>query len=203
MGTKGVFHRSVLVALALVAAFVLAGCSKPAADPAAPKPGAKAQPQQPGAAMVLTSTAFQEGAMIPAAYTGDGKDVSPPLAWSGAPKGTVTFALIMDDPDARLGPFVHWLICEISGNTQILPEAMPKGDVVTAPISAVQGVNSFKNTGYGGPHPPKSETHRYFFKLYALDAALEMPGGFSKKQLEEAMKDHILAQATLMGKYGR
>jgi hypothetical protein len=153
--------------------------------------------------MALTSTAFQEGAMIPAAYTGDGRDASPPLAWSGVPDGTATFALIMDDPDARMGPFVHWLICEISGITRMLPEAIPKEDTVTAPVSAIQGVNSFKNTGYGGPHPPKGETHRYFFKLYALDTTLEMPGGFSKKQLEEAMKGHILARGTLMGKYGR
>jgi Raf kinase inhibitor-like YbhB/YbcL family protein len=193
MAVKRALCGSALAALAFAAMFVIADCSKPAAHAQAP----------PVATMKLTSTAFEGGGKVPVDYTGDGKNISPPLAWEGVPDRAVTFALIMDDPDARMGPFVHWLICEILREARMLPEAIPKEENVTGPVSAVQGVNSFRTVGYSGPHPPKGETHRYVFRLYALDSRLEMPGGFSKKQLEEAMKDHILAQGTLVGKYGR
>jgi len=194
MANKVLLSGCVAIIFASAAAFAMASSPKAAPHAAAP---------QPATAMVLTSPAFKEGDLIPKDYTGDGKNMSPPLAWDRVPEGTVTLAIIMDDPDARMGPFVHWLICEISGVTRMLPEGVPKDDTVTTPVSAVQGVNSARSVGYTGPHPPKGETHRYYFKLYALDERLKMPGSFSKKQLEAAMKDHILAQATLMGRYGR
>lgn len=187
-------HAGVLTVLAVEAAVLLAGCSKPASEAEGP---------QPKGGMALTSPAFREGGSIPADYTADGRNVSPPLEWTDAPEGAATFALIVDDPDAPLGAFVHWLICEMPGRTRALPEAVPKQEDVSSPVVAVQGNNGFRQVGYGGPRPPKGETHRYVFRLFALDAELHMSGGFNKKQLEEAMKGHILAQARLVGKYGR
>ncbi len=181
------------VAFASAAGAALAGSAAAAAGTA----------PQAAAAMTLTSPAFEQGALIPKDYAGDGKNTSPPLAWDRVPEGTVSFALIMEDPDARMGPYIHWLICDLSGTTRMVPEGLPKEDTLTRPVSAVQGTNSAKGVGYTGPRPPKGENHRYFFRLYALDERLDIPGSFSKKQLEAAMKDHILAQATLMGRYGR
>jgi len=149
--------------------------------------------------MQLTSTAFGEGATIPQKYTGDGADVSPPLTWSGAPEGTQSFALICDDPDAPRGTWVHWVLSNLPADQKDLPE----GASSTLPSGARQGKNDFGKTGYGGPAPPPGKPHRYFFKLYALKSALDLAAGATKQQLEKAMKDHILAQAQLMGKYGR
>lgn len=164
------------------------------------------EPEQPPAegAFVLTSPAFKEGEAIPIDYTADGRDVSPPLVCDKVPEGTTTFALIMDDPDARrIGAFTHWLICEIPGATRFLPEAVPSEETVGAPVSAAQGINGFRNIGYGGPSPPPGRPHRYYFRLYALDTGLDMTGGFSKQQLLAAMKGHVLAEAELMGTYAR
>lgn len=139
---------------------------------------------------------------MPRQYTGDGQDLSPPLAWDAVPEGTLSFALIMEDPDAPLRTFTHWLICDIPATTRALPEGIPKRENVGTPVRAVQGVNGFRKVGYGGPMPPKGATHRYVFTLYALDAALDLPGGFNRNQLREAMRGQILAQGTLKAKYG-
>ncbi len=160
-----------------------------------------AVPVQVEGALALSSPAFENGGTIPTMYTGEGEDVSPALVWKDAPDGVRTFALIMDDPDAPVGTFTHWLICEIPAGTQWLPDGVPKEGEVSAPIQAVQGLNGFDKTGYGGPRPPKGKAHRYYFRLYALDERLEMPPGFSKSQLRAAMKGHILAEAELMGRY--
>jgi Raf kinase inhibitor-like YbhB/YbcL family protein len=153
-----------------------------------PMEGASEMPIQ------ITSAAFEEGATIPVKFTCDGQDISPPLAWSGVPEGTQSLVLISDDPDAPAGTWVHWVLFDLPADTDALPEGVQ--DVGT------DGNNSWRRLGYGGPCPP-SGTHRYFFKLYALDTALNLKEGASKEDVEKAMQGHILAQAQLMGKYGR
>ena len=150
--------------------------------------------------MVLTSSAFEEGAMIPSKFTCDGENVSPALSWSGAPAGVKTFALIADDPDAPMGTWVHWVIFNIPDSVNHLAEAVPA--VPTLPNGAVQGKNDFRKIGYGGPCP-LGGVHRYFFKLYALDTRLALQPGSTKAELLKAMEGHILAQAQLMGRYSR
>jgi Raf kinase inhibitor-like YbhB/YbcL family protein len=151
--------------------------------------------------MQLTSTAFAEGAAIPAKYTCDATNVSPPLKWSGAPAGAKSLALIVDDPDAPAGTWVHWVLYDLPASTSELAEDVPKSQYVAG--GAKQGLNDFRRLGYGGPCPPHGKPHRYFFKLYALDAVLELKPGLTKKDLESAMEKHILARAELMGTYQR
>ncbi len=146
--------------------------------------------------LAITSPAFSTGQPIPAKYTCDGQDISPPLHWSDESTGTQSFALVMDDPDAPVGTWVHWVLFNVPADLRDLPEkaAPPKG--------SLEGKNSWGRLGYGGPCPP-SGTHRYFFKLYALDTTLNLASGASKEQLLKAMEGHILAQAELMGVYSR
>lgn len=151
-------------------------------------------------AFEIKSSAFKNNEMIPPVYTCDGKDISPPLSWNDAPAGTKSFALINDDPDAPVGTWDHWLIYSIPAGTHELAENMPKDAQLKN--GAKQGKNGWGKTGYGGPCPP-SGVHRYFFKLYALDAELSLPAGATKQQVESAMKGHILAEAQLIGKYTR
>ncbi|MHB2153543.1 YbhB/YbcL family Raf kinase inhibitor-like protein [Calditrichota bacterium GD2] len=150
--------------------------------------------------MKLISSAFEEGRMIPPKYTCDGQDVSPPLSWSDVPQETRSFALICDDPDAPMGTWVHWVIYNIPDTTRSLPEAIPPSERLDN--GTLQGKNDFKRYGYGGPCPPGG-THRYFFKLYALDDKLDLPPGATKAQLLQAMNGHIVGEAQLMGKYSR
>lgn len=153
-------------------------------------------------ALVLKSPAFADKGAIPKQYTCEGPDVSPPLSWSGAPQGTKSFALIVDDPDAPdpKAPkmtYVHWVVHNIPAGTMSLPEGATRDGL---PAGAVQGLNDWKRVGYGGPCPPIGR-HRYFHKLYALDSnlpGLERP---TKQQLLDAMKGHILAEAQLVGTY--
>lgn len=152
-------------------------------------------------AIKVTSTAFQEGTTMPTKYTGDGNDVSPPLAWSGIPDGAKSIALICDDPDAPVGTWVHWVLYNLPPNTAELAENVPRQD--TLPNGARQGRNDFGKIGYGGPAPPPGPAHRYYFKIYALDAVLDLKPGDTKTQLVKAMEGHILAQGQLMGKYQR
>lgn len=151
-------------------------------------------------AMNLTSSAFAEGTMIPRKYTCDAEDTSPDLKWSGAPKGTQSLALICDDPDAPVGTWVHWVLFNIPADVTALPAGIPAE--ATLENGARQGKNDFRKLGYGGPCPPGG-THRYYFKLYALDTRLDLASGSSKAQLLAAMKGHILAEGQLMGKYQR
>ena len=153
-------------------------------------------------AFTLTSTAFSDGAAIPAQYTCDGVDVSPPLAWSGPPPGTRSFALIADDPDAPVGTWVHWVLYNLPAAVSELPENIAKVESLDLG-GARQGRNDFRRPGYGGPCPPPGPAHRYFFKLYALDAPLQLKPGGQKKDLEAAMEGHVLGSAQLMGTYGR
>ncbi len=150
--------------------------------------------------IVVSSEAFKDGETIPSEYTCDGKNVSPALSWKGIPAGAKSIALIVDDPDAPGGMFVHWVLYNIPANVQKLPGGMPKNE--TLGDGSRHGMTDFGRVGYGGPCPPKG-THRYYFKVYALDTMLNMQPGASKKQLESAMKGHILAQGELMGTYKR
>lgn len=149
----------------------------------------------------LTSSAFQPSGTVPKQYTGDGADRSPPLHWSAPPAGTASFALICDDPDAPRGTWVHWVLFNLPPQSHELAEGVPTTD--TPVDGAKQGKNDFGKIGYGGPAPPKGKPHRYFFKLYALDTALDLPAGATKAQLEHAMRGHILAEGQLIGTYGR
>ncbi|MFB0564554.1 MAG: YbhB/YbcL family Raf kinase inhibitor-like protein [Candidatus Aminicenantaceae bacterium] len=148
----------------------------------------------------ITSTAFEEGGIIPEKYTCDGEDISPHLTWSSVPEGAKTLALINDDPDAPVGAWVHWVLFNIPAFlTEIHENIPPERELENG---AKQGMNGFRRIGYGGPCPP-SGTHRYFFKIYALDTELNLEAGATKSQLLEAMEGHILGEGKLMGKYGR
>jgi len=150
--------------------------------------------------MKIESPSFKDGDFIPAKYTCDGSDISPPLDWSGIPEKAKSLALISDDPDAPMGTWVHWVIYNIPPDEKGLPEGLPPEK--TLPNRARQGVNDFRKIGYGGPCPPGG-THRYFFKLYALDKVLELGPGITKKKLLDAMEGHIIAEAQLIGRYKR
>ena len=148
----------------------------------------------------VTSSAFGEGQMIPAEYTADGRNISPPLEWSPAPVGTKSIALINDDPDAPMGTWVHWVVYNIPADATSLEENVPPDE--TLANGAQQGTTDFGRIGYGGPAPP-SGTHRYYFKVYALDMKLDLPARASKGQVESVMAGHILAHGQLLGMYAR
>ena len=149
----------------------------------------------------LRSTAFQEEGTIPKKHTCTGPDVSPPLQWSPPPKGTQTLALIMDDPDAPVGTWVHWVLFNIPGRTTGLPEGVPAKP--SFPTGEQQGINDFQRIGYGGPCPPPGKPHRYYFRLYALDTSLKLKPEATKTEVLAACKSHILGEAQLMGRFGR
>jgi Raf kinase inhibitor-like YbhB/YbcL family protein len=171
-----------------------------AASACAPAPASSEEATPMKNEMTLESHAFAEGEAIPRKYTCEGEDVSPPLSWSNLPERTRTLALIVDDPDAPdpkapKRTWVHWVLYEIPVEVTELPEgALP------LPVGAREGVNDWGKTGYGGPCPPIG-THRYFFKLYALDTALGDLSAPTKARLEQAMTGHILAQTELIGTY--
>jgi Raf kinase inhibitor-like YbhB/YbcL family protein len=148
----------------------------------------------------VSSSAFQEGGMIPPKYTCDGNDLSIPLTWTGVPEGTKSIAVISDDPDAPVGTWVHWVMWNIPPTVRELAEGVPTKPRL--PDGSRQGISDFGRPGYGGPCPP-SGTHRYYFKVYALDVTLDLPGTTRKADLVKAMKGHILAEGQLMGKYSR
>lgn len=150
--------------------------------------------------MTLISTAFDANGFIPAKYTCDGENISPPLIWDQVPTGTQSIALIVDDPDAPGRTFVHWVVYDIPATVRQLPEKIAADK--TLPNGGVQGINDFGKLGYGGPCPP-SGVHRYFFKLYALDQKLALAAGATKNQILAAMENHVLAKADLIGRYKR
>ena len=155
---------------------------------------AKEEPDMP---LVLTSPTFEGGKPIPKRFTCDGDDISPQLRWAGAPEGTASFVLIMDDPDAPVGTWDHWVVFGLPGDLDGLPEAAS-----TLPGRGTHGRNSWGRSDYGGPCPPGG-THRYFFRLYALDSSPELPPGAEKQEVLRAMEGRILAEAELMGTYSR
>jgi Raf kinase inhibitor-like YbhB/YbcL family protein len=149
----------------------------------------------------LRSPAIAPGGPIPAKYTCDGANVSPPLRWTDPPVNTKTFALIVDDQDVSGGPMVHWLLYGIAASRRELPEGVPPRDTVEN-IGA-QGTNGFGNVGYAGPCPPPGSTHHYFFTVYSLDGPLEVPPRAVKLDVVRTMRGHILGQAQLVGRYSR
>jgi len=149
----------------------------------------------------ISSPAFQDGERIPAKYTCQGQDISPPLKWSQVPNETQSLALIVDDPDAPSGVFTHWVIFNLPPDSRELPEAVPAASQL--PSGALQGKNDFGKIGYGGPCPPPGYPHRYRFTLYALDRHLELKAGSSKQQVLHTMEGHVLAQGQLTGTYQR
>lgn len=152
----------------------------------------------------IASSAFTDGAPMPARYTGDGDDVSPPLNWNGAPTGTRAFALILDDPDAPdpakpKRTWVHWVVSNIPAETTSLPEAASGKRM---PSGAVEGKNDSNEVGYSGPYPPIGR-HRYIFRLFALDSLVRVPQGYTKAELLKAIEGHVLAISQLVGTYAR
>ena len=181
--------KMVLTAM-LLAGLVSAGCSQ---EPKSAT-GHVAEIQ-------LTSAAFADGQPIPVKYTADALDISPPLAWSNAPADAKSFALIADDPDAPAGDWTHWVIYDLPPATATLAEDQLK--VAQFRNGTKQGLNDFKKTGYNGPAPPPGKAHRYYFKLYALDATTSLAPGAAKADLLKAMDGHLLGEGQLMGTYQR
>lgn len=151
--------------------------------------------------LTVTSTAFKHEERIPEKYTCDGTDISPSLHWANVPEKTKSFVVIMDDPDAPVGTWDHWIVYNITAEIQSLPEAASSEKKL--PPKSIEGINSWKRNDYGGPCPPGG-THRYFFRVYALDAFLDIaPQKATRKNVIDAMKGHVLASGELMGKYSR
>ena len=184
--------RSPKLAAFFAATLVIFGCAKA-------KPAGAQQPRN-NESMHITSSAFQNGGEIPAKYTCSGANVSPSLAWSGAPSGTQSFALIVSDPEAPSGDFTHWMLYGLSGSEKSLPENVSSD---AQPSGGAQGTNDFGKAGYGGPCPPPGPKHHYHFTLLALNAKLSLKPGAVRAQLEQAMRGHILAQGELVGTFGR
>jgi len=153
-----------------------------------------------GRQMFLQSPAFENGGEIPAKYGCRGSDLSIPLKFGNVPEGAKSLALIMEDPDAPMGLFVHWVIYNMPADLGGLPEGIPPEPMLDLGIR--QGVNDFRKIGYGGPCPP-DRPHRYFLKLYALDVPLPLDPGLSRTELLEAMRGHLIDEAELMGIYAR
>ena len=145
--------------------------------------------------MKITSLAFEHNSEIPSIYTCDGENVNPPLEFIDVPNNAKSLVLIVDDPDAPMGTFVHWVLFNVSPKSKGIKEN-------SNPDSAIQGLNSANKTGYMGPCPP-SNTHRYFFKLYALDITLDVPRNATREMLEKTMQGHIIDKAELIGLYSR
>jgi len=188
--------------LSLAAA--LAGCGRTEKPDTGP-----VEREKGGAPMsiAIQSRSFAAGTKIPVVHSEDGKDLSPPLTWSGVPEGTKELALIVDDPDAPVAePWVHWVIYKIPGSATGLKEGIPRKEKLDDPKGALQGRNTWPsgNIGYRGPAPPRGHgVHHYHFKLYALDVELDLKPGLDKKTLLAAMAGHILAQGELVGTYQR
>jgi Raf kinase inhibitor-like YbhB/YbcL family protein len=181
-------YRATLLILALAAPVIMA--------PAVPQSKGRTQSM-----LQLTSTAFHPEENIPVKFTCDDRNISPELSWGGAPAGTKSFALVMHDPDAPIaGGYTHWLVYNIPPTADSIPENAPNQDHL--PGGGMQGKNDSGTYGYTGPCPP-SGTHRYYFRLYALDVELDPHAGSNKAGLERAMQGHILAQAELLGRYKR
>lgn len=184
-------------------ALAMDGCesgASPTSTPAIPQPTPSVQEEMRAFSITLTSTAFAQGESIPAKYSCDGEDISPPLGWSDPPQGTQSFVLIADDPDAPAGTWVHWVLYNLPPESRALPESLTPDAEPAA--GGQHGENSWRRLGYGGPCPPGG-THRYFFKLYALDSQLDLAAGETKDQVLQAMEGHVLAQTELMGTYTR
>jgi Raf kinase inhibitor-like YbhB/YbcL family protein len=151
--------------------------------------------------LVLTSSSFEPDDFISKKYTCDGEDISPELTWEGAPEGTETYALIVDDPDAPGRVFTHWVVFNIPGSVTGFEEGMTAFEIVKT--GASQGKNDFGQVGYGGPCPPPGKPHHYHFRLYAIGGILDIPSGVPKSTVVSVMKGHVLAETEIVGLYKR
>ncbi len=158
-------------------------------------------PSKDSAKLELTTTAFRPGGAIPIQFTCSGENISPALSWSQPPAGTQSFALIVDDPDAPAGTWVHWVVYDLPASARELPEHVAPGEKISD--RGEQGINDFSEQDYGGPCPPPGKPHRYFFRLYALDVILNLHGPARRQEVDSAMQGHILARAELMGTFRR
>ena len=149
----------------------------------------------------IQSPAFEDKGDLPAKYTCDGENISPPLAWTEAPQGTKSFALITDDPDSSSGTWVHWVLYDLPVETTQLQEGIQSTEILAD--GSKHGITDFRKADYGGPCPPPGNAHRYIFKLYALDQMLGLPPKASKAELLVAMNGHVLAHAEVVGNYKR
>ncbi len=191
-------RKTLVVPGAMLCIFLFLGCTN-RLQPVAQQPTPN-QTKEDKMEIKLMSTAFKEGQTIPRPYTCDGVNVSPPLEWEGVPKTARTIAITCDDPDAPAGTWVHWVLYNLPGDKIGLVENTPATEKLAG--GGMQGKNDFQKIGYGGPCPPGG-THRYFFKVYALDSELALQPGATKADLLKAMEGHIVAQGQLMGTYGR
>lgn len=151
--------------------------------------------------IIIRSEAFENGSYIPEKYSLEGGNISPPLEWSNVPEGTMSFVLIVVDPDAPMGQFTHWILYNIPGETRSIPENIPK----TLEVEGLgfQGYNDYGKVGYGGPHPPRGSTHRYIFRIYALDKKLDLKPGATLEEILREMEGHVIAYGELVGLYSR
>ncbi len=193
-------RRTMIIALALIAACSLAACKGNEKKEAETRPDVVLREMEDTMAIAVTSPAFEDGGMIPKKFTCDGNDISPPLHIDGVPEDTKSLTLIADDPDAPSGTWVHWVLYNLPPATTELPENMPEDEQLKD--GARHGITDFQRFGYGGPCPP-SGTHRYYFKVYALDTMLDLPGRATKADVVKAMQGHVLAEGQLMGRYAR
>jgi len=186
-------------ALVLAAALVFATAAWETGRPATGAQARDGGQKEQVMAFPLTSAAFENGGWIPKKYTCDGADGSPALTWGEPPAGTQSFALIVDDPDAPAGTWVHWVLYNLPGHARALPEGLPTDREL--PDGTRQGRKRFGKTGYNGPCPPRGAIHRYFFKLYALNIEMSLPSGAAKSEMEETMTNHVVAQAEIVGRF--
>lgn len=168
---------------------------------APPHRGREGRAHRKEVAMELRVPAFPEGGPIPRTHTADGADRSPALKWGDPPAGTHAFVLVVDDPDAPVGTWVHWVLYDLPGDARSLAEDQPR--TADLPGGAHQGRNSWGRVGWNGPSPPPGRPHRYFFRLRALTTPLGLPAGATRDQVEAALRGRVLAEATWMGTYGR
>jgi len=191
----------------LLISLTVPGCAQPTpieevAPPEtgnSPAPQGTASPEAGNISFTLTSTAFADGENIPVKYTCKGENRSPELSWTGIPDGTVSLALTLDDPDATVGTFTHWVVFNLPKDSTGLPEGVTKDTVLVG--GALQGNNGARRLGYIGPCPPIGDPHHYTFTLYALDTTLALQAGATKDQVLQAMQGHVLGQARLIGLY--
>lgn len=162
--------------------------------------GRKPAVMEGGVHIYISSPAFANGSHIPAQYTCDGSDISPPLKWSGVPQNAKSLLVVMLDPDAPGGEFVHWVLYDVPPNATGLPQGVPKG--ASTPYG-LQAINDFSQIGYGGPCPPPGPPHRYIIAVYALDVELAIPPGAPARQVLNAAAPHVIASGYIIGLYGR
>jgi hypothetical protein len=184
----------------LVLSAALAACSGDDSESPETSPDI---PLLPAGAFAFTESAVVEGKTVDPRFTCDGEDISPALSWEGVPEGSAELALVMEDPDAPGGTFTHWLLYSLDASETALAEGVPEGGTVAGPPALRQGTNDFGTVGYGGPCPPGGETHRYVFRLLALDEPVTLQGGASRDDLLGAIEGHVVAETALTATYSR